>query len=96
MQAELSGKRLAVEALEHTAEKKREEWRVQREERERNLLASLETAQRKLGEATEERERARAELEHLKMESKHSLARIEVRKILLSLRNVVAPPNEKM
>ena len=66
------------------------------EERERNLLASLETAQRKLGEATEERERARTELEHLKMESKHSLARIEVRKVLLSLRNVVAPPNEKM
>ena len=77
----LAGLEAAQRRLEEVVEETREEWRAQREEgeeRERGLLAGLEAAQRRLEEVVEERERAHAELEHIKIESKHSLARLEV------------------
>lgn len=85
VQAEVSSKSVAVTALEEMVGKAREECRRQREEgeeREQSLLVGLETTRKELAEVTEERESARVELEHLKMESKHSLTRLEVGKNL--------------
>ena len=82
VQAEVSSKTVAVTALEEMVGKAREECRRQREEREQSLLVGLEATRKELAEVTEERDSARAELEHLKMESKHSLTRLEVGKNL--------------
>ena len=85
VQAEVPSKTVAVTALEEMVGKAREECRRQREEgeeREQSQLAGLEATRKELAEVTEERDSARAELEHLEMDSKHSLTRLEVGKNL--------------